>query len=69
MKKQKKHEFIDAQEAHREFPETFNVPEDSELKAIKIGDSVKVCYHGERFWTHVKEVINEDVTATVENVC
>src|SRR4051812_18801506 len=42
--------WVDAQALHRKSPLTFEVPSTKELQNLKIGDSVKICDSGERFW-------------------
>ena len=59
--------FIDAQEMHKQHPDTFEVPFKSELDAIKEGSTVKVCNGKERFWTQVTDVDGDKLTATVDN--
>lgn len=46
----KKVAFVNAQAMYRKHPTTFYVPGDLELKALKPGCIVKVCYNSERFW-------------------
>lgn len=56
-------------------PETFEVPTHEELKAITVGDSVKVCATfnktrqttGERFWVDVTSVDGDIITGEVNN--
>ena len=45
----------DAVQQHKDIPSTFWVP-DSDTKALKIGDLMKVACNGERFWVQVKKV-------------
>lgn len=61
------HCLIDAQQMHKEHPESFSAPSDAELDNIKLGDIVKVCDSKERFWTKVQSVNNDKITATIDN--
>ena len=50
-------EFIDAQEMHRNNPDTFWAPDEVTLKSIEPGHTVKVCANNEeRFWVRVTKV-------------
>lgn len=63
--------FIDAQEKHRQHPDTFEILCEEELKRIKPGDGVKVCDGKERFWTVVKTSDPEgtrDITAQIDTI-
>lgn len=62
-----KHKFVNAQQMHQDHPDTFEVPSDKELAGVKEGSIVKVCHNDERFWTVVKAVDGEKVTAEVNN--
>jgi len=44
---------VDAQEMHRQHPDTFEVPSDHELMTIVPGNFVKVSRNNERFWLRV----------------
>lgn len=61
--------FVDAQEMGRKHPDTFEVPTNEELDAIKKGDSVKICDEeaGERFWVTVDEIDGNKITGFVNN--
>lgn len=59
--------FIDAQEQHRLFPDTFEVPPKDALDALKPRDLVKVCHNYERFWVKIVKVDGDEVTGTVDN--
>jgi hypothetical protein len=63
----KKATFTDAQQVHREHPDTFDVPSDKELSEIQPGSIVKVCSGGERFWAEVKSIKDGVITAVVDN--
>lgn len=60
-------EFVDAQEMHRTYPDTFYAPSAEELAAIKVGDSVKVCAWDERFWVEVTGVFTHTIRGRVDN--
>lgn len=60
--------FLDAQERHKRYPETFECPSQSDVYSIKKGDFVKVCTGNERFWTLILKISKEGViTAKVDN--
>lgn len=68
---------VDAQEQHRVHPTTFEVPTIREIRAVEIGDSVKVIVAGtnerpgERFWCTVDSVSagrSGRICATVSNM-
>ncbi len=35
--------FVDAQELHRLYPNTFDIPSENELEKLKLRDIVKIC--------------------------
>ena len=66
--------FVNAVEMHKQHPDTFEVPSNKELSALKKGDFVKVCLqddnrNGERFWCEVIYVdkAKKKITAAVNN--
>jgi len=50
-----------------EFPETFELPTDSQIRKIKPGDLVKVARNGERFWVRVDGYVGRKWHGTVSN--
>lgn len=59
------YKLLDAHEQHRQSPETFEIPPKDEIKALKVGDNVKLCFEepgkpGERMWVEIA-VIEEHV--------
>ncbi|WP_435018410.1 hypothetical protein TA3x_000384 [Tundrisphaera sp. TA3] len=60
-------QFVDAQQMHRDHPDTFHVPSDAELAQIAPGDSVKVCDGVERFWIIVTKATEGGLTGMVDN--
>lgn len=62
-----KDDWIDAQQKHLEFPDTFNVPTEEELSQIEVGWTVKICNGIERFWTEVVEIAEEYLLVRVDN--
>ncbi|QIH33474.1 hypothetical protein [Sphingobacterium sp. DR205] len=64
----KKIEFIDAQQMKQMHPDTFEVPDQNDLRELKVGDTVKVCAFKERFWAEITAIEGDKITATVENV-
>jgi hypothetical protein len=49
-------EWIDAQFMHRKHPESFQVPTDGELLALRVGQSVKISNGLERFWVRIAAI-------------
>ncbi len=64
----KKIDFIDAQQMKRIHPDTFDVPDQNDLRELKIGDSVKVCAFRERFWAEITAIEGYKITARVDNI-
>lgn len=60
-------DFVDAQLMYQRFPQTFEVPDPKRLKALKIGDQVKICANNERFWTQVIRISGHVIEAIVMN--
>ena len=58
-------DLLDAQAMHRKHRNTFEVPSDAELAALRPGDYVKVCAGRERFWVEVDEFDGATIHATV----
>lgn len=58
-------EFMDAQQLHREFPETFKVPSQEAFNKLAKGDLVKICAGGERFWVRVETIEGDKVTGHI----
>jgi len=72
QKKQKEnkmgmHNFINAQEMAKKYPDTFKVPSLEELSKIKQDDLVKVCLNSERFWVKIVEVHEDEIIGEVDN--
>lgn len=59
------HNFIDAQQLHKDFPETFKVPSPESLGKLKKEDLVKIAVDQERFWVRVETVDGEKVTGHI----
>ena len=55
--------FIDAQEQHKQSPESFDAPSNEELDNLKKGDTVKVCNGKERFWTIILSITKDKIDA------
>lgn len=58
---------VDAQQMHRTYPDTFEVPTREELDGLTPGALVKICDNEQRFWTRVVTTEGEFIYATVEN--
>lgn len=59
--------FVDAQQMHKDFAQTFQVPSEAELKPVAALDLVKVCCGGERFWVKISSVTGNTITGKVDN--
>lgn len=59
--------FIDAQRMAQEYPDSFQVPTFDELQAVAVGDNVKVCTGGERFWVKVTKVEGQVFAGTINS--
>jgi len=59
--------FVNAQEMHKTYPATFEVPAAEELQAIQKGDLVKVSTGSERFWVKVTQKEGAAITGIVDN--
>lgn len=57
--------FINAQQMHDAYPETFEAPTSLELQTLRVRDFVKVCKVPERFWAEVMTINGENITAAV----
>lgn len=64
----KKIDFIDAQQMKQTHPDTFEVPDQNDLRALKVGDTVKVCAFRERFWAEITAIEGDKITARVDNI-
>lgn len=58
---------VNARLMHFEFPETFEVPSDSEIKKMKPGNMVKVARKNERFWVRIDGFVGRKWHGTVLN--
>lgn len=67
MNMKKKIHFENAQELHKQHPDTFYAPDVQSLEKIEAGDVVKVCASNERFWAEVIAVSASAITARVAN--
>jgi hypothetical protein len=57
-----------AQQMAKEHPETFKAPDLAELHTkLNVGDFLKVCVNGERFWTEVRAFDDEHIVGLVAN--
>lgn len=65
--KMKTYEFVDAQDMHRNHPQTFEVPSNEDLNGISKYDFVKVSCNNERFWIEVTSVDGDKIKGTVSN--
>lgn len=61
------YKFVDAQEMAKRHPNSFKAPSKEKLDSLKYGDLVKVCHNEERFWTIIKSITDNKITAIVDN--
>ena len=59
--------WVDAQEVHKENPDTFEVPDSKKLENLKLGDTAKICNGEERFWVKITEINDDTIIGTVNN--
>lgn len=59
---------MDASVYARKYPETFSRPDSAAISALAIGDHVKVCIPGERFWVQLTEVNHPILIGRVDGV-
>ena len=61
--------FVDAQEMHRMYPTTFEVPTEEELSSLKYNDFVKICNIRERFWIQIESINHAtgDILGRIDN--
>jgi len=59
--------FIDAQQMHKDNPDTFWAPNQEELDALRPGQYVKICENRERFWVELEEVDGEKLVGRIDN--
>lgn len=60
-------DFLNAQEMHRTYPETFDAPSNDELASLKTGLYAKICENGERFWVEITEIEKDELKGRVDN--
>lgn len=65
--KPRPYNFVDAQEMHRKYPNTFEVPTKRQLNTLVPTQYVKVCHNDERFWVRLTEIEGDTLTGTVAN--
>lgn len=49
-------DLVNAIERHREYPNTFEIPLQEDINAIKPGDFAKICTGDERFWVMITQL-------------
>ena len=60
-------EFLDAQQSHKDHPDTFWAPSQELLDSLGEGNWVKICDNQERFWVAVQKVDGEKIIGRVDN--
>lgn len=58
---------VDAQQMHKDHPDTFFAPKRFDLDRICKEGHVQVCVGRERFWVTVKKVVGEMVEGVINN--
>jgi hypothetical protein len=61
-------DLVDATQMARHHPETFTAPSTEELAKLRVGDSVKVCRHNERFWITLTKVEDLNLEGAIDSV-
>lgn len=56
---------VDAQQLHKDFPETFKVPSQEALNILAQGDLIKICVSDERFWVRIENIQGDKVTGHI----
>jgi len=59
---------IDAQQRHRDYPASFEVPDDAKLAHPQADWTAKICDGDQRFWTTVLSADDAFITARVSNL-
>lgn len=59
--------FENANALHLKYPDKFEIPSPEQIKALKVGNFVKICASGERFWVKLTEINEGKYTAIVVN--
>lgn len=62
-----KDNWVDAQEMHRNNPNTFYAPSEEEINNIEKGFTVKISNGQERFWNEVVEINNNHLLVKIDN--
>jgi len=59
--------FEDAQRLQKQHPTTFEAPSLSELSGLRVGQFIKVCTEGERFWVKLEAIEEDKLFGRVDN--
>jgi len=60
-------ELVNAKYMSEQYPETFDVPSDTELNNLKSGDLVKICVNRERFWVEIISINQDKILTRIDN--
>lgn len=61
------HDFVDAQQMHKDNPTTFDAPSQQELDDLKVEDTVKLSLNCERFWVEITAINGETLKGRIAN--
>ena len=62
-------ELLNGVEQNKKHPNRFHIPSNEQKSKVDLGDSVKVCGGGERFWVHIVDFISDDLmVGIIDNV-
>lgn len=66
------YELVNALQMHNQHAETFSIPDLSEIRALKVGDFVKLIFiqdgHSERMWVEIKEIKGNNYLGRLDNI-
>lgn len=66
------YELVNALQMHNQHPETFEIPDLSEIQSLKVGDFVKLIFtqdgHSERMWVQIKSIDNQKYLGRLDNI-
>lgn len=59
--------YVNAYVMSLKYPQSFEAPTKEELDNLKIGDTVKVCRNGERYWVTITNIEGDTIYADLDN--
>jgi len=61
-------QLVNIQEMAKNYPDNFVAPNENELDAVKVGDSVKLCINNkEKLWVAVQAINNGNFKGKIDN--